>query len=111
MLFTHFSSPLPSFAISAVIGAAAGPIIADDTGRRYLIGVAAAVQYGIFPVWFGYCLAHGFPQANITAERIGTFAINVLTIAIAALIAYLFLGIKRKDVAVFVKHRPKKRDD
>jgi hypothetical protein len=108
MLFTHFSSPLPSFAISAVIGAAAGPITADDTGRRYLIGVAAAVQYGIFPVWFGFCLVHGFPQAEIAAERIGTFVINVLTIAIAALIAYLFLGIKRRDVAIFVKHRRKK---
>ncbi|MGI8959332.1 MAG: hypothetical protein ACR2IV_06165 [Bryobacteraceae bacterium] len=108
MLFTHFSSPLPSFAISAVIGIAAGPITADDTGRRYLIGVAAAVQYGIFPVWFGSCLAHGFPPGGIAAERISTFAINVATIAVAALIAYMFLGIKRKDVAVFVRHRRKK---
>jgi hypothetical protein len=107
MLFAHFNSPLPSFAISAVIGAAAGPISADDAGRRYLIGVAAAVQYGIFPVWFGSCLARGFPPVGITAERIGTFTINVVTIAVAALIAYIFLGIKRKDVAVFVKHRRK----
>jgi hypothetical protein len=108
MLFNHFSSPLPSFAISAVIGAAAGPITADDAGRRYLIGVAAAVQYGIFPVWFGSCLVLGFPPSGITAERIGTFAINVVTIAAAGLIAYQFLGIKRKDVAVFLKHRLKK---
>ncbi len=105
MRFSHFSSPLPSFAISAVIGLAAGPIIADDTGRRYLIGVAAAVQYGIFPVWFGSCLVHGFPAPGITAQRIGTFAINVVTMAAGALIAYVFLGIKRRDVAVFVKHR------
>jgi len=108
MLFTHFSSPLPSFAISAIIGIAAGPITADDTGRRYLIGVAAAVQYGIFPVWLGSCLAHGFPSAGITAERMGTFAMNVATIAAAALIGYVLLGIKRKDVAVFVTHRRKK---
>jgi hypothetical protein len=107
MLFSHFSSPLPSFAISAVIGIAAGPITADDAGRRYLIGVAAAVQYGIFPVWFGSCLALGFPPAAITTERMGTFAINVVTIALAALVAYIFLGIKRKDVAIFVKHRRK----
>jgi hypothetical protein len=110
MFFTHFSSPLSSFAISAVIGTAAGPITADDAGRRYLIGVAAAVQYGIFPVWFGSCLVLGFPPSTIIAERIGTFAINVITIAAAALIAYLFLGIKRKDVAVFVKHRREKND-
>jgi hypothetical protein len=108
MRFTHFSSPLPSFAISAVIGIAAGPIIADDTGRRYLIGVAAAVQYGIFPVWFGSCLANSFPQRAITAERIGTFGINVFTIAAGALLAYLLLGIKRKDVAIFVKQRRRK---
>lgn len=110
MRFTHFSSMLPSFALSAVIGIAAGPITADDAGRRYLIGVAAAVQYGIFPVWFGSCLVLGFPPSGITIERIGTFAINVVTIAAAALIAYLFLGIKRKDVAVFIKHRRKKDD-
>ncbi len=108
MRFTHFSSPLPSFGLSAVIGIAAGPIIADDTGRRYLIGVAAAVQYGIFPVWFGSCLARGFPQSTVTTERIATFAINVFTIAAAALIAYLLLGIKRKDVAIFVKQRRRK---
>jgi hypothetical protein len=108
MVFTHFSSPLPSFAISAVIGAAAGPITADDAGRRYLIGVAAAVQYGIFPVWFGSCLVLGFPQPNITAGRIGTFAINVVTIAMIALVAYVLLGIKRKDVAVFVNQQRNK---
>lgn len=105
MLFQSFSSPLPSFALSAVIGLAAGPITADDAGRRYLIGVAAAVQYGIFPVWFGSCLVRGFPSSNITVDRIATFFINVVTIAVSALLAYTLLGIKRKDVAVFVKRR------
>ena len=38
-----FKSPLSSFAISALIGITAGLSNADDTGRRYLIGVAAAV--------------------------------------------------------------------
>ncbi|MBV9303418.1 MAG: hypothetical protein JOY62_15735 [Acidobacteriaceae bacterium] len=105
MLFQHFSSLLPSFAISAVIGLAAGPITADDAGRRYFIGVAAAVQYGIFPVWFGYCLIRGFPPSGVTAVRIGTFGINVATIAMGGLLGYLLLRIKRKDVEVFVKHR------
>jgi hypothetical protein len=73
-----------------------------------LIGVAAAVQYGIFPVWFGSCLVLGFPQPNITAGRIGTFAINVVTIAMIALVAYVLLGIKRKDVAVFVNQQRNK---
>lgn len=105
MLFSHFTSPLPSFALSAVIGLASGPITADDAGRRYFIGVAAAVQYGIFPAWFGYCLLRGFPPMNVTAQRIGSFAINVSTIAVGGLLGYLLLRIKRKDVAVFVKHR------
>src|SRR5581483_7253658 len=56
MLFHSFSSPLPSFGLSVVIGLTAGILTEDDAGRRYLIGVAAAVSYGIFPVWFGFCL-------------------------------------------------------
>ena len=51
--FAGFKNPLSSFAISAVIGITAGLSTADDTGRRYLIGVAAAVQLAIFPVWLG----------------------------------------------------------
>lgn len=46
--FTAFKGPLASFAISAVIGVTAGLSNADDTGRRYLIGAAAAVQLAIF---------------------------------------------------------------
>lgn len=53
MVFQGFEKPPLSFGISAIIGAAAGLSTADDAGRRYLIGVAAAVQYAIFPVWFG----------------------------------------------------------
>ncbi len=44
ILFTGFKNPLSSLAISAAIGVTAGLSTADDTGRRYLIGVAAAVQ-------------------------------------------------------------------
>ena len=48
--YTEFQTPLVAFGISSVIGAAAGLASADDAGRRYLIGVAAAVQYAVFPV-------------------------------------------------------------
>ena len=57
--FAAFKSPLGSLAISAVIGITAGLSKADDTGRRYLIGVAAAVQLAIFPVWLGAALVVG----------------------------------------------------
>jgi uncharacterized membrane protein len=107
MLFDNFAAPLSSFALSAVIGVTAGFTTADDAGRRYLIGVAAAVQYGVFPVWFGFCLATSFPQPNITTGRLETFAINVGTIMVFALIGYLLLNIKRRDVSGFVRQRRK----
>jgi len=59
--FAGFKRPLSSFAISAIIGVTAGLSNADDTGRRYLIGVAAAVQLAIFPVWLGAAMVIGIP--------------------------------------------------
>ncbi len=108
MLFHSFGSPLASFALSVVIGITAGFITADDAGRRYLIGVAAAVSYGIFPVWFGFCLVQGFPDRSVTTARIATFGINVGTITVFALIGYLLLDIKRKDVRGFIRQRSDK---
>jgi hypothetical protein len=99
LAFSDFKRPLVSFGISCLIGLAAGLASADDAGRRYLIGVAAAVQYSVFPVWFGICLVRGFPDASQTGQRIGTFALNVVTIATMALVAYasnsLQMGISR----------------
>jgi hypothetical protein len=43
-----------------LVGVAAGLSNADDTGRRYLIGVAAAVQLAIFPVWLGGAMGDRF---------------------------------------------------
>lgn len=62
ILFAGFKSPLRSFAISAVIGITAGLSTADDTGRRYLIGVAAAVQLAVFPVWWA-------PRLSLECDR------------------------------------------
>ena len=107
MQYHGFLQPLPSFAICAVIGYCAGVITEDDAGRRYLIGVAAAVQYGVYPVWIGYSLVAGFPDISQTLVRISTFGINVSTLAVFALIGYLTLDIKRKDVRGFVRQRPK----
>lgn len=53
ILFTSFKGLLASFAISAAIGITPGLSETDGPGRRYLIGVAAALQLAIFPVWFG----------------------------------------------------------
>jgi len=92
--FTAFRSPLASFAISAAIGIAAGLSIADDTGRRYLIGVAAAVQLAIFPVWLGAALILGLPPSEVVWSRLASFLINLGTISLAAVAAYALLHLR-----------------
>ena len=66
--FHGFKGPLSSFAISAVIGVTAGLSSADDTGRRYLIGVAAAVQLAVFPVWLGAATVIGIPDHELSSS-------------------------------------------
>ena len=89
--FTDFKSPLSSFAISAVIGITAGLSNTDDTGRRYLIGVAAAVQLAIFPVWLGAAFVVGLPESAEVWSRVTSFLTNLVTISGAALAAYAAL--------------------
>ena len=89
MLFSDFKSPLRSFFMSCIIGATAGLCSADDAGRRYLIGVAAAVQLAIFPVWLGYALAEGFALDLYLPQRLESFAINMVTIPAVAITAYV----------------------
>jgi hypothetical protein len=99
LAFTDFQSPLVAFGISSVIGVAAGLASADDAGRRYLIGVAAAVQYSVFPVWFGTCLVLGYPPAPVAWERIATFAVNIGTIAVMAGAVYALAGMRREEAS------------
>jgi hypothetical protein len=101
LAFSEFQTPLVAFGISSVIGIAAGLSTADDAGRRYLIGVAAAVQYAIFPVWFGSCIVLGFPGFSLITERTGTFATNIFTIAGAAALVYMLTGMRRDEVHRF----------
>jgi hypothetical protein len=86
---------LASFALSAVIGIAAGLSNADDTGRRYLIGVAAAVQLAIFPAWLGVAVVVGLPAREILDQRLLSFAVNFVTICGTAVTAYAALHLHR----------------
>ena len=92
--FTAFKGPLASFALSAVIGITAGLSNADDTGRRYLIGVAAAVQLAIFPVWLGAATVASLPPKEVLWSRLGSFLINLSTISLAAVAAYALLHLQ-----------------
>jgi uncharacterized membrane protein len=103
--FQDFKGPFASFAISAVIGAAAGLSTADDAGRRYLIGVAAAIQFAVFPVWFGAATVIGLPVRSVVVGRIGSFLINVVIISGAAVIAHALLGLRREEMRRLISSR------
>lgn len=100
--FHDFRGPLQSLIISGVIGIVAGLSTADDTGRRYLIGVAAAVQFAIFPAWLGAATILGLPSRLIVATRTGTFLINIVTIAAVAVATYSLLGLRRAEIHRFL---------
>jgi hypothetical protein len=93
--FEGFRNPLSSLILSAVIGVTAGLSNGDDAGRRYLIGVAAAVQFAIFPVWLGAALVLGLPPASIVGLRLLSFLINFGTISGTAVLAYAVLHLGR----------------
>jgi hypothetical protein len=93
--YDEFNSPWISILISASVGVAAVLANVDDTGKRELIGLAATSQIGIIPVWFGIGLAFGFPPLmnnGQIATRGATFFLNIVSIIIASLITYYFLG-------------------
>jgi hypothetical protein len=94
--FTSFRTPLASFAISAAIGVTAGLSCADDAGRRYLIGVAGAVQFAVFPAWFGLSFVLGMPSREIALNRLCCFGINLLTISASAALAYAMLQFRHQ---------------
>ena len=65
-----------------------------------MIGVAAAVQYSVFPVWFGTCLIAGFPSREIVVSRLAAFVINILTITATAAV-YAAAGMRKEEVNRF----------
>ena len=89
--FTAFQPLLVSGLISVGIGWVAGLSSADDVGRHYLIAVAAAAQYAIYPVWIGLSLMLGFPAWPATRARLSALGINLSTIMLMALLTYATL--------------------
>jgi hypothetical protein len=99
--FDDFSSLPVSFLISLAVGIAAGLAVMDDAGRRELIGLGAAAQTAIIPVWFGICLVFGFPKTTGQTEismRILTFFVNFLTLIAASLIVYWLIGAAKSSL-------------
>ena len=99
--FDEFNSLPISFLISLAVGVAAGLASIDDTGRRELIGLAAAAQIAIIPVWFGICLIFGFPKTIGESEittRLITYFVNFLTIIIASLAVFVLTGVANRQL-------------
>lgn len=94
--FDGFRGLAGSLLISLIVGTAAGLSTADDAGRRYLIGVAAAVQFAVFPVWFGAAFVLGLPPRDITVARLLSFLLNFLAISGSAMVAYFCLHLRRR---------------
>jgi len=53
--------------------------------------VAGAVQFAVFPVWFGRSLVIGMPSGEVIWSRLLRFSINLLTICISGALAYATL--------------------
>jgi hypothetical protein len=93
--FDAFRGLAGNLLISLIVGTAAGLSTADDAGRRYLVGVAAAVQFAVFPVWFGAAFVLGLPSRAITVARLSSFVVSFIAISASAMFAYFFLHLRR----------------
>jgi hypothetical protein len=103
LTYSEFKSPLVSLGIGCIIGAAAGLSSADDAGRRYLIGVAAAVQFAVIPAWFGIVWVLGLPDRHLLLERAGVFLLNLFALGAVATLMYAALGMRREKIQLFMK--------
>jgi hypothetical protein len=72
--------------ISVGVGIAAQLAAIDDAGRREMIGLAAASQLGLIPVWLGMMTVFGIPAASDNNEvltRVLSFGANFVVLVLA----------------------------
>ncbi len=104
MRFSDFGSPLLGMIVSISVGIAAALAEIDDAGRRELIGLAAASQLAIFPVWLAITLAFwlsGAAKLDEIPQKTLSFIANV-----AAL--YVTIAIVRTLVNAYARFRSEK---
>jgi hypothetical protein len=100
ILFKDLPNLVPGLFISFFVGLAAATANIDHGGKRELIGLAAAAQIAIVPVWLGLglgCLAAGrtVDDWHRAGERALSLGVNIAMIVAAATIVYLFTGYRR----------------
>jgi hypothetical protein len=91
MKYQDFNTLAASLLISVGVGVAAGFANIDDAGQRQLIGLAAAAQIALVPVWFGISAVFGFPGndgANEIIERAASFFLNIVVMIVVTFIVY-----------------------
>lgn len=93
LLYRPETPPLVSLLLSAVVGVGAALADTDDTGKRELIGLAAAAQISITPAWATIALVLGSPEAAESATRFWCFAGNLAAILCTATATYRCLGV------------------
>jgi len=99
--YDEFNSLPVSLIISVGVGIAAGLGSIDDSGKRELIGLAAAAQIGIIPVWLGVCIVFGLPSTTTEHElylRILTFLLNVVTLIVGSTTVFWLTGVARSSL-------------
>ena len=74
--------------------------LALSVGIRELIGLAATAQVALIPVWAGISLVFGFVPQEV-AQRLLTFALNLVAITGAAAGVYALLGLRAGVVRRF----------
>jgi hypothetical protein len=90
MDYDDFASLAAGAVLSLIVGIAGAIGSGDDSGRRELIGLAAASQVALVPAWLGISLVSGFdePAGGVLRERLLGFALNAAALVAAAAGAY-----------------------
>jgi len=100
--YSEFSSIPTSLLISSIVGIAAGFSSIDDAGRRELIGLAAAAQIGVIPVWVAVYIIFGLTtdvDEQILETRILSFVLNVLGIVVTSLGVFVITRVVNNDLS------------
>jgi hypothetical protein len=96
MRFSDNPSIVSGILVSLGVGAAAALAAMDDAGRRELIGLAAASQLAIIPVWFGVVSVFGLPADHTNHDivvRCLSFAANLAVLILTILFVQYISGV------------------
>ena len=95
-------SLLAGAVLAAVIGVAAALASVDDTGRRELIGLAAAAHISVYPAWAGLQIGFGNTDSPKLEEYTYSFLINLAILILSALLTYAVARTRGSGIRRFI---------